>query len=161
MTSNSNGPRVAVAPRLEFLATLRIEVAPAVEVGPTPEGARRIIPIVGGSVEGPELRGTVLPAGADFQILRSDTLTELQAEYAIETDDGQRIYVSNYGLRTGSAEDIARLVRQEPVDPERIYFRCTPRMRAQGKWGWLSSRILVGRGERAPGSVLLDFFVVE
>ncbi|MFC0449372.1 DUF3237 domain-containing protein [Rhodococcus jostii] len=151
-----------VAPGLSFLATFVVEVADPVEIGSTPEGVRRIIPIVGGRVEGPELRGTVLPAGADFQLLSSATLTELEAKYAIETDDGDRIYVTNFGLRSGTAEDIAKLVGGEPVPPERIYFRCTPRLTAaEGRWAWLRSRILVGTGERLPGEVRLTVFVVD
>lgn len=148
-------------PRLSYLATVRVEVGPPIDVGLTPDGFRRIIPITGGTVEGPALRGRVLPAGADFQLLKSETLTELQANYAIETDEGERIYVSNFGLRSGSPENIARLVRGEKVDPERIYFRCTPRMASEGTWGWLGSRILVGSGERHPDSVHLHFHVVE
>ncbi|GAB3255176.1 DUF3237 domain-containing protein [Arthrobacter pigmenti] len=149
-------------PQLTFLASITVDVGAPVEVGPAPGGYRRIIPIVGGTVEGPELRGKVLPAGADFQTLRTDTLTELQAEYAIETDDGERIYISNFGLRSGPAEDIARLVRGEQVPPERIYFRCNPRMTSTGeRWSWLNSRILVGTGEREPDAVRLNLFVVE
>jgi hypothetical protein len=149
------------APGLSYLATVKVEVGHPVEVGPTPDGFRRIIPITGGTVQGPKLRGKVLPAGADFQLLKSETLTELQANYAIETTDGERIYVSNFGLRSGSPEDIARLVRGEKVPPERIYFRCTPRMESGGKWAWLGTRILIGSGERLPDAVHLHFHVVD
>ena len=96
----------------------------------------------------------MLAGGADFQLLRSATLTELEAKYAIETDSGERIYINNFGIRTGSPEDIAALVRNEPVPPERIYFRCSPRALAGGpEWSWLSSRILLGSGTRLPDQV--------
>ncbi|MFV2195326.1 DUF3237 domain-containing protein [Nocardiopsis sp. LOL_012] len=149
-------------PQLSFLATISVQVAAPVEVGPTADGHRRIIPITGGSVAGPLLRGRVLPAGADFQVLRTDTLTELRAEYAIETEDGERIQVSNFGLRSGSRDDVAALVRGEPVDPARIYFRCTPRLEPAGRrWEWLRSRIVVGTGERHPDEVRLTLFTVD
>ncbi|AUI50072.1 DUF3237 domain-containing protein [Arthrobacter crystallopoietes] len=149
-------------PGLTFLATINVAVGQPIEVGETAEGHRRIIPIIGGTVQGPELNGSVLPAGADFQILKSETVTELQAQYAIETDDGDRIYVSNFGLRSGSAEDIAALVRGESVPPERIYFRCSPRLSsAGGRWAWLGSKIIIGTGERHPDAVRLNLFVVE
>ncbi|WP_219414126.1 DUF3237 family protein [Pseudonocardia nigra] len=149
------------APTLTFLATVEVKVGAPVEIGRTPEGHRRIIPIVGGIVTGPQLRGTVLPVGADYQLLRSDTLTDLQAQYAIETVEGERIYVSNSGLRAGAAEDIAALVRGEPVPPERIYFRCTPRLSSPSpRWAWLTERILVGTGERHPDRVRLHLWVV-
>jgi hypothetical protein len=148
-------------PALSYLATAKVEVSRPVEVGDTPEGFRRIVPITGGTVEGPELRGTILPVGADFQLLKSDTLTELEAKYVIETDEGEKIYVSNFGIRAGSAEDIAALVRGESVDPQRIYFRCVPRMVSEGRWAWLGSRILVGSGVRHPDAVHLDFYVLD
>jgi hypothetical protein len=148
-------------PALTFLASVEVVVGPPVDAGPTPEGRRRIVPILGGTVTGPELTGSVLPAGADFQVLKSETLTELRAQYAIETDDGDRIYVENFGLRSGSAEDIAALVRGEPVPPDRIYFRCTPRMStASARWAWLTERIIVGTGERRPDTVRLHLYVV-
>ncbi|GAA3666947.1 DUF3237 domain-containing protein [Arthrobacter ginkgonis] len=150
-----------VQPALSYLATVKVEVSRPIEVGDTPDGFRRIVPITGGSVEGPELRGTVLPVGADFQLLKSDTLTELEAKYVIETDEGEKIYVSNFGIRAGSAEDIAALVRGESVDPQRIYFRCVPRMVSEGRWAWLGSRILVGSGVRHPDAVHLDFYVLD
>ena len=150
-------------PTLTFLASISVQVGQPIEVGQTPGGLRRIIPILGGRVEGPELRGRVLPAGADFQLLRSATLTELEAKYAVETDSGERLYVNNFGLRSGSEEDIAALMRGEQVDPARIYFRCTPRIEAPdgGAWAWLSSRILVGAGVRLPDEVRLDISTVD
>jgi hypothetical protein len=149
-------------PALTFLASVEVVVGPPVDAGPTPEGRRRIIPILGGTVTGPELTGSVLPAGADFQVLRSETLTELRAQYAIETDDGDRIYVENFGLRSGTAADIAALVRGEPVPPDRIYFRCTPRMSTtSARWTWLTERIIIGTGVRHPDTVRLDLYVVD
>lgn len=149
-------------PGLTFLATISVQVGTPIELGVMDDGPRRIIPITGGSVVGPELRGTVLAAGADYQLLRSPGVTELVAKYAIETDDGEHIYVDNFGLRAGNADDIAALVRGEEVDPSRIYFRCSPRMSASGeRWSWLGSRILVATGERYPDEVRLNVFVLD
>ncbi|MCW4384375.1 DUF3237 domain-containing protein [Salinibacterium sp. SYSU T00001] len=149
-------------PELRFLADIAVAVGEPIEIGETLGGRRRIIPILGGRVEGPELNGAVLPAGADYQVLRSESVTELQAEYAIETDEGERVAISNFGIRSGSPEDIAALVRGERVDPGRIYFRCTPRMYSAGpRWSYLSSRILLGAGVRTPDEVLLRVFVVD
>jgi hypothetical protein len=151
-----------VAPALSFIARIDVDVAAPIDLGTGDGLHRRIVPILGGRVTGPELNGTVLPGGADFQVLRSATLTELEARYAIETDEGDRVYVENFGIRSGSAADIAKVVAGEPVDPARIYFRSSPRMSAAGsRWGWLSSRVLVARGVRNPDSVGLDIFVVE
>ena len=148
-------------PPLTFLATLRVEVGEPIDAGITPEGHRRIVPITGGTVSGPELQGRVLPAGADYQILRSVQLTELDARYAVELDGGAVVYVHNLALRHGEAEDIARLNRGEDVDPGLIYFRCTPRFStAAPEWAWLNHTIAVGTGRRRPESVEIDVFTV-
>lgn len=157
-----NAPTDVSAPALRYLATITALVDEPVELGDMPGGPRRIIPIRGGSISGPDISGRVLPGGADFQILRSETTTSLEARYAIETDDGTRISVENHGIRTGSPDDIAALVAGRPVPPERIYFRCVPQLTASGeRWGWLSDRILVGSGVRHPDRVELTVYVVE
>ncbi|MGM9470419.1 DUF3237 domain-containing protein [Pseudarthrobacter sp. YS3] len=148
-------------PSCTFLTSIRVRVGPAIEVGETSEGVRRVIPIVWGEFSGPELTGTVLPAGADFQLLRTPSTTELEAKYVLATDQGDRIYVSNVGIRTGSPEDIAALVAGVHVDPERIYFRSTPRFSAGGQWSWLGTRIFIASGIRLPDEVRLDVFMVE
>ncbi|SEI84653.1 Protein of unknown function [Arthrobacter sp. yr096] len=148
-------------PTLTFLASLSVDVGAPIDVGVTPEGHRRIIPIIGGTVSGPGLSGRVLPAGADFQILRSAELTELDARYALELDDGSVVFVHNVALRFGSAEDIARLNRGEDIDPALIYFRCTPRFSTSAPGvDWLNHVITVGTGRRRPGSVEIDVFTV-
>ncbi|MGR0158790.1 DUF3237 domain-containing protein [Paenarthrobacter nitroguajacolicus] len=148
-------------PELTFLAKLSVNVGSPIDLGITPEGHRRIVPITGGTVSGPQLRGRVLPAGADYQILRSPELTELDARYAVELDGGAMLYVHNLALRFGAEEDIARLNRGEEVDPALIYFRCTPRFStAAPEWQWLNHTITVGTGQRRPGSVEIDVYTV-
>ncbi|MGO1884125.1 MAG: DUF3237 domain-containing protein [Citricoccus sp.] len=149
-------------PQLEFLATVAVEVAAPVEVGRTHRGQRRIIPIAGGTVTGPELNGAVLAGGADFQLIESATSSDLDARYVIETDGGERLYVMNAAYRTGSAEDIAALARGERVPAERIYFRCAPRFEVAGeRWAWLESTVVIGSGRREPDRVLIDLWAVR
>jgi len=151
-----------IAPELEYLATLTVQVAAPQEVGATPFGRRRVIPLLGGTVSGPELNGRILAGGADFQSIRSSTFTDIHARYIIETHAGERIYVENTGIRTGEAEDIAALARGENVDPARVYFRSTPRFEtAAPRWEWLNSRLFVGTGERYPDRVELNFYLVR
>ncbi|MBO9357459.1 DUF3237 family protein [Bordetella petrii] len=147
-------------PRLEHVATLHVQVGPPQEVGDTPHGRRRVIPILGGQAHG-RLSGTILPGGADFQSIRSATYTDIHARYVIETPAGQRVYVENTGIRTGSADDIARLARGVPVDPARIYFRSYPRFEtAAPELAWLNDQLFVGTGARFPDRVELCFYRV-
>ncbi|WP_246836172.1 DUF3237 domain-containing protein [Nesterenkonia sp. NBAIMH1] len=146
---------------MEYLTCLEINVDHPIEVGNTHAGRRRVVPILGGTAQGPALNGTVLPAGADFQVIRSPTVSDLDARYIIEADSGERIFVSNLAYRTGSAEDIAALAQGTPVPPERIYFRCSPRFEVAGEdLKWLESTVVVGAGVRTPTAVLINLWSV-
>src|SRR5512133_2191485 len=111
-------------PQLKFFADLSVQVGEPLEVGRTARGLRRLIAITGGEAVGDGWRARVLPGGADFQLLVSDTLAELDARYALETDRGELIYVQNRAIRSAPADLMARLVHGEAVDPALIYFRC-------------------------------------
>jgi hypothetical protein len=72
-------------PSLEHLCDLAVTIAAPIEVGHTPAGLRRMIPITGGTVTGPQLNGRVLPGGADFQLILSQgTQAHLDARYVLE-----------------------------------------------------------------------------
>lgn len=154
-------------PELVFVADLTVTVAQPIEAGLVrglnSRGRRRIIPITGGNISGPGLQGRVLAGGADFQIVVSDTCADLDARYMIMLDGpqhgGQHLFVQNRALRRGSAEDIARLVRGEPVDPQAIYFRCVPTFEVEGdSLRWLTESVFVGTGARYPDRVEMRFF---
>ena len=147
---------------LLHIADLRILVGQPIEIGETAQGVRRVIPIVGGGACGPRLYGKILAAGADFQLIRADGVTELQARYVLETADGARVYIENNGLRRGPAEAMERLRRGEAVDPALIYFRTTPRFEtAADSYAWLTQHIYVGDGVRHPDRVELAVYQIE
>lgn len=148
---------------LERVATISVAVAPAIEIGDTFSGLRRVIPIIGGEVSGPMLSGKVLPAGADFQrVLPAAGVADLDARYVLELDDGTRVFVMNRALRRASPEVTQQLVRGEPVDPSLVYFRCTPRFEApSGPWQWLNENVFVGTGVRRPDRVELAIYLVQ
>lgn len=149
------------APALEHVADLVVLVDRPIEVGDTGAGLRRMIPILGGTLAGPLLRGRVLPGGADYQLVRSATVAELDARYALELDDGRLIYVANRALRRAPPDVTARLVRGEPVDPSLVYFRCAPSFEvADDGLRWLSESLFVGSGARRPDRVEMSFFRV-
>jgi hypothetical protein len=151
-------------PILEPVADLTVFVATPIEAGQVTglnsRGRRRIIPIAGGKVTG-QLNGTVLPGGADFQIVVSDTCADLDARYLLQLDTGEHVFVMNRALRRGSVEDIAKLVRGEPVDPAAIYFRCAPTFEVSSPaLAWLTESLFVGTGARFPDRVEMRFFRV-
>ena len=141
-------------PGFEWIGTVDVAVGPPLQVGPVPGGERRIIPILGGRIEGPRLQGEVLPGGADFQLIRPDGVAEIEARYTLKLADGALVYIVNRGLRHAAPEDMARLLRGEPVPPERVYFRTAPVFEtASPAHAWLHRSLFLGLGERRPDSV--------
>ena len=84
-----------VLPKAEFVYEAVVEIAPTIPLGDGPLGERRIVPITGGTFEGPDIRGVVLPGGADRQLIRKDGVRRLDALYEMRAEDGAVITVRN------------------------------------------------------------------
>jgi hypothetical protein len=142
---NNHSIGMQSAPELIHLADLVADVGDHLTIEGTLNGSRRLIPILGGVVAGPRLRGKVLPGGADFQTVRKDGTIDLHARYFLELEDGERIYVENSGFRHGP--------------PGAVYFCTSARFEcAAGPHDWLTRHIFVAHGLRHPKSVELSFF---
>ena len=149
------------APSLARFADLQVDVSTPQVLSQGPRGTRRVVPILGGSAQGHGWTARVLPGGSDFQLISSDTLSELDARYGLETDAGDLIYVQNRAVRAAPPEVMAQLLRGEAVDPAQIYFRCTPSFETNSAaLRWINERLFVGVGVRHPAQVVMRFFAV-
>src|SRR5438132_1060491 len=129
--------------------TLDVLVAPAQKIGLVPHGTRATAPITSGTFEGPRLRGTVLPGGGDWTLLRADGVLELDLRLTLQTDDGALIHMTSFGLRHGPQDVIAALGRGERVDPSAYYFRTIPRFEtAHPKYSFVNRLLAVSSGDR-------------
>jgi hypothetical protein len=147
---------------LSPLFKAEITLAPPQELGDAPHGRRRIIPITGGRISGERVAGRVLPGGADWQVVRTDGVAELDARYTIETADGALIYVSNRGVRHGPPEVLRRLAAGEAVDPALYYMRTTPWFETgDARYTWLNRIVCVATGARRAAAVELEVFEVK
>lgn len=99
----------------EFAWEAKVTIAPSQTVGQSKNGHRNIIPITGGSFQGPDIRGEVMPLGEDWQLVRPDGVTELYARYLLRTDDGYLIQVIN---RVLSHNTDGELYRRSVIDLE-------------------------------------------
>jgi Protein of unknown function (DUF3237) len=159
---NETLPTVSVTPTLQLLYTSRIDIAAPLDVGKSPHGQRRVINIMGGAFSGPRLSGRILPGGADWQVVRSDGVVEVDARYTLETDDGALIYITNWGLRHGPPGVIARLGAGDKVDPGEYYFRTTPVFETGApEYAWLNGIISVAVGERRADAVIITAYEVK
>jgi hypothetical protein len=149
-------------PPLTFVMELRVRVDPPLEIGAVAAGRRRIVPIRGGTFEGPSLRGEVLDGGADWQIVRADGVADLDTRYTLRTDRGELVYIRNAGIRHAAPEVAAKLLAGEAVDPSLVYFRTAPVFEAAaGRLHWLTRAIFVGDGERHPDLVVIRVWRVD
>lgn len=148
-------------PPLEFIFAAHVVVDPPLDLGDLGKGGRRIVPITGGEFAGPRLRGAVVPGGADWQILRSDGVAELEARYTLRTDDGALIMVRNHALRHGPAEVMAAMAAGRPVAADSYYFRgATFFETGASAYRWLTSHIVVCTGQREPAGVRIRLYQV-
>jgi hypothetical protein len=146
----------------QAIFTIQAELAGIMNLGHTPYGERRIIDILGGTVRGPKLNGHILPGGADWQIVRSDGVADIQARYTIETDAGARILVSSEGLRHGPPDVIERLARGDNIDPALYYFRTVMRFEtSEPSVDWMNRILALARGQREARAVRLDVYEVQ
>ena len=135
-------------PELVQIFRLIADVGEPVTIEGTLHGTRRLIPILGGEVSGPRLRGKVLPGGADFQTVRPDGVIDLHARYILQLKDEALVYVENSGFRHGAADS--------------VYFCTAARFEcAAGPHDWLTRHIIVAQGVRRPAQVELDFFLLS
>jgi hypothetical protein len=152
---------MAAPPQLEFAFEVVADVGEPQDLGLTPHGRRRIIPVLGGTFEGPSIRGRVLSGGADWQILRADGTAELDARYTLETAAGSLVYVSNRGMRHGPPHVIQKLNAGEPVDPRDYYFRTVAAFETGApECEWLTRSLFIGAAERHPRRVVIRFWKV-
>lgn len=124
-------------PQMEFALQLKVTLGDAYSCGETQHGRRTIIPITGGTFEGPHIKGTIINGGADYQIANTAiNRTELEAIYCIKTDDGIIIHVRNRGIISNGKD-----TEGNPT----FYFKAAPQFEApaDSKYAWLNNALFV------------------
>jgi hypothetical protein len=149
-------------PALELITRVHVELEPVESTGPGPWGERRRVPIVGGHLDGPRLRGTVLPGGADWQVVHPNGAITVDTRYALRTHDGVLIYIATRGVRAGPPDVLARLGRGESVDPSEYYFRVVATLETGAQaYYWLNESIFVASALRHAAAVIYDLYRVS
>ncbi len=133
LLASSASAQQADEPGLELLYRSQVLLGEVIEVGATARGTRRIIPIIGGTFEGPDMRGEILPMGWDWQLVRADGCTEIIADYFLRTNDGVVINVVNSGVLCPPDAEGNRISRTSPVFEAPL-----------GRYEWLSQRGNIG-----------------
>ena len=143
------------SPQLEFALQLRVTLGEAFGINNTQHGRRTVIPITGGTFEGPDIKGTIINGGADYQ-LNAENRTELEAIYCIQTDDGVYIHVRNRGIIANGKDK-----NGQPT----FYFRCAPQFEApqDSRYAWLNNALFLCAPDFSPGfkGIVLNVWKVK
>jgi Protein of unknown function (DUF3237) len=154
-------PRIAT-PILEHIARVVVQLQPAVSLGQSPWGERRLVPIIGGHFDGPRMRGVIVPGGADWQVVHGNGMISIDTRYALRTHDHALIYIATRGVRSGSPDVLARLGRGEPVDPTEYYFRVVATFETGAPaYYWLNEGVFVASAVRQVDAVVYDLYRVS
>ena len=124
------------APQIEFALQLKVTLGQAFSIENTQHGRRTVIPITGGTFEGPGIKGTIVNGGADYQLANAQGRTELEAIYCIKTDDGVCIHIRNRGIISNG--------KDQSGQPS-FYFKCAPQFEApaDSPYAWLNNALFV------------------
>ena len=141
------------------MTQVRCDVGALISLGPAKYGERRYVPLLGGTVRGPELNGNIVEGGVDWQVNRADGALDIAAHYVIRAHDRSLIEVQSDGLRHGPPEVLARLARGETVARDEYFFRTVMRF-TTGATAWLhlNKVLALAVGQREASVVVLDVY---
>jgi hypothetical protein len=149
--------------RAAHLTTLRLQVdyAGLLNIGKTPAGRRRIAPVAGGVFEGARLRGTVLPGGADWVLVRPDDNFTIDVRLTLRTEDSALVYLAYQGIFQSSSENQARLRRGEMLNPDEYKVRTVAKFESGAEtYQWLNDILAIGAGRQTKDGAIYEIFEI-
>jgi len=138
----------------EFLMEYRLDLADAgYQFGPTPSGVRGTGSIKGGVFEGPRLKGSIEPYGADWMTIRPDDTLDPEVRAVFKTDDGALIGVHYTGMihpwsKLGAGSE--------------MYWRVAMRFFTSAEnYDWLNRILAIGSGRLEGRSAVYRVWAVK
>jgi hypothetical protein len=145
-------PLVTALP-VEHLFDMHVNLQPAQPI-PTALGARMTFITTGGVIEGPKLRGELLPGGGDWLLAGSDGVGRVDVRATIRTHDGALIHYEARGIIKIPADGLDRLAAGEVLPFDETYVRTTPSFEtADERYAWLSEVVAVGYNILSPNRI--------
>ncbi len=151
----------------EFLFEMQAELEAVPNfVGASPEGTRLIANVAGGTFQGPKIKGTIAPSGADWLLIRADGSMKIDVRAVMVAEDGTNIYAT-YGGRIVMPPDVAQLMGDREaisaIDPSRYYFRTAPMFEVamESSHAWLNGIVAVGVGRLTSKGVTYRIHAVK
>ena len=135
------------------LFDMHVNLQPAQPIT-TPVGARMTFITTGGVIDGPKLRGEILPGGGDWLIVGSDGVGRVDVRATLRTHDGAMIHYEARGIVKVPADGLDRLAAGEVLGFDETYVRTTPKFEtADERYAWLSELVAVGYNVLCPNHI--------
>jgi hypothetical protein len=145
-------PLVSALP-VEHLFDMHVNLEPAQPIL-TPVGTRMTFITTGGTVDGPRLRGEILPGGGDWLLAGSDGAGRVDVRATLRTHDGVLIHYEARGIIKIPADGLDRLAAGEVLPFDETYVRTTPKFEtADERYAWLSEVVAVGYNILSPNHI--------
>jgi hypothetical protein len=120
----------------EWLFDLFIDTQP-----PHTFGDHMVVPVVGGTFEGPRLKGIIVPPGGDWMTRRPDGSNVLDVRIVLRTDDLQEFAMTSRGIGYTPPGGT-------------LYARILPMFETGAtKYAWLNDIVAVGVYQKKPGRI--------
>ena len=141
--------------QIEPLMKIRIQIGTPIAIGDMGRGSRSIGVVAGGTFEGDQLCGRIVPPGADWVVVGSDGIGEIDVRLALTTDDDANIYVRYTGvLRLDEV-----LLSGGETQFGDSYFVTQVRFETGAeKYAWLNQVVAIAEGRVIEGGVEYQVF---
>ncbi|MGV0645156.1 DUF3237 domain-containing protein [Mycolicibacterium sp. XJ2546] len=138
---------------VEHLFDMGVNLQPAQAI-PTPLGTRLTFHTTGGVIDGPRLRGEILPGGGDWLMVGSDGVGRVDVRATLRSHDGALIHYRAGGVIKIPADGMERLAAGEVLGFDETYVRTTPSFEtADERYDWLSEVVAVGYNILSPNHI--------
>jgi hypothetical protein len=119
-----------------------------------------------GRVEGPRVKGTILPPTADWLRATPSGSLRVDARMTIATEDGALIYLAYGGVISIALGDFARMAAGETLRADEMYFMTAPVFQtAHPDYAWLNHMQAIGKAAALKGGdggfVKYDLFAIR
>lgn len=148
-------------PELEYVFELRVDIEEGWRIGRSQDERLWFTPITGGTVDGPRLRGVIVPGGGDWSVQRRET-SQLEARYILEAENGAHIDILNRGYYRSTPELEARVAAGDYPFETEYYFRCAPVFQTDDpEHLWLAENQFVGMARDEEQQIRIRVFLVR
>lgn len=148
--------------RTSLLFDIVVDLSPRLEIGDGGVGRRVLFGAAGGTFEGPDVRGEVVPGGGDWALFRADGVMSLDVRLTLRTHDDaliQMTYGGRWAIPADVRPEMTTPADRLKVDPARYYFRTNPLFETgSATYAWMNDIVCAGIGYLVEGGVAYKVF---